>query len=80
MKDKELTVSELAAMVYGLKAELSKAQGRIAVLEDVAASYAAEIEQTEKEFFEFVNNFKHTLSDADNRLIKEILTALDLTL
>lgn len=80
MKDKELTVSELATLVYGLTAELSKAQGRIAALEDVAASYAAEIEQTEKEFFEFVNNFKDTFSDTDNKLIKEILTALDLTL
>lgn len=80
MQEKDLSICELTNLVYGLAAELSKAQGRIAALEDVAASYAAEIEQTEKEFFELVNNFKETFSDTDNKLINEILTALDLTL
>lgn len=80
MIDIEFKVSELETTVYGLIAELSKAQGRIAALEELAAAYVADIEQTEKEFLEFASKFKYKVSETDNTLINEILTAFDLTL
>lgn len=62
----------LEQLVYGLIAELDKANQRITSLEKLASDYVTEMNQTEKECIELLNKFKAT----DESIFKDVVNAL----